>query len=144
MSNDLGARADDYERRLDEAGGTDTVMGSLVVSDERRRNIIKWLMISIAFDVFLSFGFGFLAFYAQHNANTASETAKLAVVAAKVACDQSAKNSVVTNELINQLIDNIRLSDQLTPAEKEQRIEDYEKLIIIIPDCANPEVDVEP
>lgn len=139
---DISERADDYERRLSSAGGNETVLGGLVIGVQRTKRIQLWLGISIVFDVLLSIAFGVVAIYAQNNANSAAETAKLAVVAAKVSCDASSKNSTSINAVLNELIESVRTNPDYTPAEKKQRIDGYEALIVKVPDCDNPAVDV--
>jgi hypothetical protein len=120
--SDVGERADDYERRLAKAGGTKGVIGGLVLTADRNRKIMWALAISLVADVFLSFAVGYFVLGADE--------------AAHIACEQSSDNSRVVNELLADLIRNAStLSDILTPAEIEARVQGYSDLLIDIPAC---------
>lgn len=123
----IESRADDYERRLREAGGTDGVIGGLVKGAERNDSIIKWLAISLAFDVFLSIVLGIVGLVALHNSKAVEDQAW-------IACRQSNANSASLNAVLDLLIANTPNSP-LTPAQQQQRIAGYRALIVTIPKC---------
>ena len=129
--NDVSQRADDYERKLAEAGSTDGIITALVVGAERSKKVVKYLAISLFLDLLLSLSLGTLAVVAWHNATNVEK-------ATKAACVQSAKNSVVVNSFLVLLIDNAKISTVLTPAERVQRVAGYKSLIVAIPPCYTP------
>jgi len=127
-SDDLGDRADDYERRLAEAGSTEGIIGGLVKGAEQNKRTIRWLTISLVLDIILSILLGFLGAFAYYNNRTIAADSILA-------CNQSVRNSFAINAFINQQIDNTRLSTTLTPKEIQDRVVAYERLLIVIPEC---------
>jgi osmoprotectant transport system substrate-binding protein len=69
MDDDLGARADDYERRLAASGSTEGIIRGLVRGAERSRRTLRWLIASVIFDITATFVFGFLGWKAYDNAH---------------------------------------------------------------------------
>jgi hypothetical protein len=124
--SDLESRADDYEQRLAAAGGDKGVLSSLVFT-ARDKKTIKWLVISIIFDLVLSIGLGIVSVIALHNSAAIQKQTRLT-------CLQVNKDSAAHNAFVQTLIDNTPGSP-LTDAVKRQRIKDYEALIIKIPEC---------
>jgi hypothetical protein len=127
-SDDLESRADDFEKRVKAAGSTEEIVGSLSRSVARNQKVTKWLTISLILDIVLSIALGFLGFVAVHNAESIKEQAN-------IACEKSAQNSVAINSFLQLLIDNAKASTLLTPAEKAQRVTDYQAQMIEIPKC---------
>jgi len=69
MSDDLGARADDYERRLAGAGSTEGIIGGLVKGAERQRRFIHYIAVGVCVDILFSLAFGLLYWRSIDNAH---------------------------------------------------------------------------
>lgn len=69
MSDDLGDRADDYEQRLDDAGGAHAMVESLSAGLRRQERISFWLGVSFIFDLFLTLALLGGYFQVQDNTN---------------------------------------------------------------------------
>ena len=149
----IEGRADDYEKRLHNAGSTDDLIGGLVKGIEKNRRLTRWLAASIVLDLVLSLGFGGLAYVANQNAQRSflnaqriSATTDLIEKTRTAASYESCVDSVMVLSLFNEaqraLADLERVaikrdSDNtlgLNPV-REKRIRVYEESLVPIPEC---------
>ena len=126
--NDLDDRADDYEKRLAAAGSTEDLIGGLVIGVERTKKLVKWLLISLVFDLALSIVLGGVAYFAWQNSGDIEE-------AAITSCEHTNDNSKAINGFLDLLIQFSSTSPSLTPEQREERVDEYTKQKIKLLKC---------
>lgn len=142
MSN-LDDRADDYERRLHAAGGTEGILQGLVADSTRVRQVVKWLTISLIFDLFLSISLGFLSLVAWQNAEGIESNTDRFVdgqtADALATCQLNHEVVLKYNKYQEELARIERVLIELDPPEyrrlHKERITLYETGILPLPDC---------
>ena len=151
--SDVEGRADDYERRLHNAGSTDDLIGGLVKGIEKNRRLTRWLAASIVLDLVLSLGFGGLAYVANQNAQRSflnaqriSTNTDLIEKTRKVTAYESCLGSVDVltkfNNAQQSLADLERVAIKRDPGNalglnpvREMRIKVYVDSLVPLPEC---------
>lgn len=135
MSDDLGDRADDYERRLAAAGSTDDIIGGLVRAATRNRRSVRLLAISLAVDIILSLGMATLAAIAWNNTSRIAANSANIQRNVHIQCLAQNRAAVGTNTVLDVLIKFSRTSPVLTPAERADRVRVYIAVKIPVLKC---------
>lgn len=98
MTDDLESRADDYEKRLAEAGSSEDLIKALVKGAKRSQRNVKWLIITMILDIVFSLAISVLSIIAWNNvSNIGTE--------ADIACARSNANATKLNIFIDALSD---------------------------------------
>lgn len=133
--NDVGDRADDYERRVTLAGGSDTLIGSLIEGADRMRLVVRWLVVALISIVVGIVIITSLLFIAWNNAENVERNGKQIQTQAnrideltRLVCERANLNSIAVNDFLNLIIDSYESGDAeaISPAEIKRQIEKYE------------------
>ena len=119
MSEDnIEDRADDYERRLETAGGTEPLMNGLVLSIKRTKLALILTSIGLTIDLILS---GFLTVAVLRLLNAEEEV----LLNTRQICQANQKASRDHNSLVDAVVASLSVDTVLPDPERDARIARY-------------------
>lgn len=128
MTDDLESRAEEFEKKIEDAGGSEGIIGGLVKQADRNRRTVLFLQVALVIVAALALVLGLLTYISyQNDSRVDRQSAK--------ACHQSITNTVLINALLNTLIVNVENSKVYSSEEAKMRIKSYQALMTKIPSC---------
>lgn len=136
--DDITDRAEDYERRLSQAGSTEAIIKSLVSGAERSRRTVRLLAVSLIADVILSMAAVGLTWVAWNQSEKVERNTNQLRSVIYTQCLESQKSGAGLNAILDALIVSVGTNKQQTPAEKVTRVRNYTRARVTIHSCVVP------